>query len=64
MIAHRRNGYLARYLDAADFADGILETAFSDGYQNYANDARKVATESYAEKVIAARFLNSSPDSK
>lgn len=64
MIAHRRNGYLARYLDAADFADGILETAFSDGYQNYANDARKVATESYAEKVIAERFLNSSPDSK
>ena len=64
MIAHRRNGYLARYLDAADFAEGILETAFSDGYEAYASDARKSAVESYAEKVIAERFLNFTPETK
>jgi glycosyltransferase involved in cell wall biosynthesis len=64
MIAHRRNGYLSRYLDAADFADGILETAFSDGYEAYASDARKSAVASYAENVIAERFLNHSSDIK
>jgi glycosyltransferase involved in cell wall biosynthesis len=64
MIAHRRNGYLSRYLDAADFADGILETVFSDGHETYATDARQTAVTSYAENVIAERFLNYTSDNK
>jgi hypothetical protein len=64
MITHRRNGYLSRYLDATDFADGILETAFSDSYEAYATDARQTAVASYAENVIAERFLNYTSENK
>lgn len=57
MIDHLHNGYVAQYMSAEDFANGIYWTLTDPGYPSLSEEAyRKVATH-YSEQVIAKKFI-------
>ena len=57
MIDHLHNGYVATYLSAEDFANGIYWTLKESEYQTLSEEAhRKVATH-YSESIIAKRYI-------
>lgn len=58
MIDHRANGFLARYMDADDLADGILATLFSADAAQIAGAARRKAVEAYSEASVVARYMH------
>lgn len=58
MISHRKNGYLARYKDAENFAEGILETLFSENYRAISVAARRSAICNYSEDAVAERYID------
>ena len=56
MIDHLHNGYVATYLSAEDFANGIYWTLKESEYMTLSEEAhRKVATH-YSESIIAKRY--------
>lgn len=57
MIDHRKNGFLARYMDAEDLAEGILSTLFSAKCEQMGVEARRKAEQAYSEQAVATRFL-------
>ena len=57
MIDHKQNGYIAKYKDAEDLANGlkwILEEADST---QLAENARQKVIENYSESQIALSYL-------
>lgn len=56
MIDHKVNGYVARYKDAADFADGILWT-LSNGAAQLGMAAREKVLNSYSETVVTEKYI-------
>lgn len=57
MIDHLHNGYIARYKDAADFANGI-HWALTDGnYDQLSEMALRKATGAYSEHSIARQYI-------
>ena len=55
MIDHERNGYVARYKDADDFACGIL-WALGDRYDDLCKQAYQKAVATYSEKSVAEQY--------
>lgn len=56
MIDHGRNGYVARYKSAQDFAQGIIALLCEVDYRAYALAAREKVVTTYAPDVVAARY--------
>ena len=57
MIAHRVNGYVARYKSAEDLAEGIYTTLYCGEYDRMCRNARAEAVAQYSEPVAAARYI-------
>ncbi len=57
MIAHRVNGYVARYKSAEDLAEGIYTTLYESDYDELCRNARSEAVAQYSEPVAAARYI-------
>lgn len=56
MIDHRENGYVAKYQDAQDLADGLLWTLFEGDSGTLSVNARKKVSEEYAQEKIAQQY--------
>lgn len=56
MIDHKQNGYVAKYMDEKDFADGIVWTLTND-YEGLSVNARSKAVATYGEAAVAAKYL-------
>ena len=56
MIDHERNGYVAHYRDAADFARGILYCLSPERHGQLAAEARRKALATYSEEQVAQRY--------
>ncbi len=57
MITPGVDGYLARYKDASDLAQGIRAILSSANYPEMAMAAREKAVSTYSEQVVAQRFI-------
>jgi glycosyltransferase involved in cell wall biosynthesis len=57
MITPGVDGYLARYKDAADLAEGIKQVLSSPNYPEMAKAAREKAVSTYSEAAVAQRFI-------
>lgn len=57
MITHGKDGYLAKFKNAEDFAIGIMQTLFTNSYQDLSRAARKKAVDTYSEEAIASRYI-------
>lgn len=55
MIDHEKNGYVARYKDAVDFANGIL-WSLGDSYDDLCTKAYEKAVATYSEKRVAEKY--------
>lgn len=55
MIDHERNGYVARYKDAEDFANGII-WALGDCYDKLCDEACQKAVATYSEESVAEQY--------
>ena len=56
MIDHKRNGYVARYCDAQDFADGICWTLDPQRREELTLAARAKALDTYSEASVANQY--------
>lgn len=56
MIDHKQNGYVAKYMDEKDFADGIVWSLTND-YEGLSVNARSKAVATYGEAAVAAKYL-------
>lgn len=56
MIDHKKNGYLAKYKDATDLANGIEYVLYGTDYELLCQSARKKVVENYAEEVVAKQY--------
>lgn len=57
MIRHGENGYVARYRDAEDLAEGIVWTLDPVRYDTLARNARQFVLEHYNEETVARQYL-------
>ncbi len=57
MVQTGVNGYLARYLDATDFAEGISRVLLSPSYTALCRNARAHALKAYSEQAVAEQYL-------
>ena len=55
MIDHEKNGYVAQYKDAVDFANGIL-WSLGDSYDDLCTKAYEKAVATYSEKRVADKY--------
>ena len=55
MIDHRVNGYVARYKDAADLADGIRYVL--DNREELGRNAREKVMREYSEETVAKKYI-------
>ena len=55
MIDHEKNGYVAQYKDAVDFANGIL-WSLGDSYDDLCTKAYEKAVATYSEKRVAEKY--------
>lgn len=58
MIDHKKNGYVAKYKDATDFAAGIMWCLDNDNYQILCDNAHSKAANTYSEDRIARRYTD------
>lgn len=56
MINHMQNGYVAKYQDAEDFANGIYWCMQSDNYMTLCCNARNKAVQTYSQDRIAHSY--------
>ena len=56
MIDHKINGYLAKYQDAKDLADGIDWILFEADYQQLSQNAHRKVIDCYSEKIVAMQY--------
>ena len=57
MVDHLHNGYVARYRDAADLANGI-HWVLSEPGNELSEEARRKAVSSYSEQAVARQYIN------
>lgn len=57
MIDHLRNGYVAQYKSAEDFANGIYHTLTTPNYRQWCEEACHKAVTHYSENTIANRYI-------
>lgn len=58
MIEHMRNGYVAEYQNAKDFAGGIYWALQEANPEKLREEARAKAMETYEESSVAMKYLN------
>lgn len=58
MIDDRQSGYVARYRDAQDFADGIVWALHPDRYDDLSRHARQKVLDNYTEERIAKLYMD------
>ena len=58
MIDHQENGYVANYMDAADFAKGIQWCLDEMNYDTLRVNAHKKAVTTYSEDRVARRYTD------
>lgn len=58
MIDHKENGYVARYEDAADLADGILWVLENNRSRELSEACRKKVESAYEESIVAAQYID------
>ena len=58
MIDHLHNGYVATYLSAEDFANGIYWTLKESEYSHLAEEAHRKVVSHYAESVVVKRYID------
>lgn len=56
MIDHRQTGYVARYKDSDDFADGIAWTLDGSRYQQLCQQSREKVLKNYSESHVARLY--------
>ena len=56
IIDHKMNGYLAKYQDTEDLANGILWCL--DNYESISNEARMKVENCYSEEIVAKQYIN------
>ena len=56
MIDHKKNGYVARYKDSADFAEGIKWVLTSD-HDTLSAKAREKVMNNYTEDIVAKKYI-------
>lgn len=57
MIDHLHNGYVAQYKSAPDLANGIVWSLTEGDYAMLSEEARRKAVTTYAEDVIARKYI-------
>ncbi|MCM1080044.1 MAG: glycosyltransferase [Bacteroidales bacterium] len=57
MIDHKANGYVARYKDAADLAEGIRYVLNENNAARLGNAAREKVERCYSERSVAERYI-------
>ena len=57
MIIHKENGYVSRYKDVTDFAEGILWSLFETDTATLSLNAHKRSTAEYNNQNIAERYI-------
>ena len=55
MIDHKQNGYVARYKDAADLAEGIRYVL--DNREELGRNAREKVMREYREEIVAKKYI-------
>jgi glycosyltransferase involved in cell wall biosynthesis len=58
IIDHKINGYLAKYQDAKDLADGIDWILFEADYERLSQNARRKAIDCYSEEIVAKQYID------
>jgi len=58
MIDHQRDGYVARYCDSQDFAQGIAWCLNDNRYGDLSLRAREQALATYGEAAVSRRYLD------
>ncbi|MBP6068283.1 MAG: glycosyltransferase family 4 protein [Bacteroides sp.] len=58
MIDHLHNGYVARYKEAADFANGIYWALTQSDYASLSEQAVRKVLAHYSEKIIAKKHID------
>lgn len=58
MIDHKENGYLAKYKDSADLADGIRYVLDETHHERLSKASRRKIIDCYSEKAVAERYIN------
>ncbi len=58
MIDHLHNGYVAEYMSADDFANGIHWALSQGNYQELSEEAYRKALTCYSEHTIAQKYIN------
>ena len=57
MIDHKENGYVARYKDARDLADGIRYVISEENHARLSQAAREKVMRCYSEETVARRYI-------
>ena len=57
IIDHKKNGYLARYKETDDLAEGIYWTLFEADRKLLSQNAREKVVTHYAEEVVAEQYI-------
>lgn len=57
MIDHKENGYIARYKNAADLAEGIRYVLNPENHARLSHAAREKVMQSYSEAAVAKRYI-------
>lgn len=57
MIDHGVSGYLARFKDADDFAQGLTQILFSQNNQTFVQATRRKAKRHYSEQAVATQYI-------
>ncbi len=57
MIDHKENGYVARYKDAQDLAEGIRYVIAKENHARLSRAARNKVIRCYSEEAVASKYL-------
>ena len=57
MIDHKENGFLARFQNVEDLANGIRYVLNPDNYERLGKAAREKVLERYSEKNVAQQYI-------
>ncbi len=58
MVEHKRNGYLAEFKSAADFAAGIHYVFNAENSVELATNARKKVLDNFTNEIVAAKYID------
>lgn len=57
MIDHQRNGYVAKYRDAADLATGMYWVLYEADHQKLAADAVRKVSLNYSQQAVSLKYI-------